>query len=351
MKQFENEMRKCIKLAQKGIGMTSPNPMVGCVIMNSANEIVSTGYHRACGEAHAERDALLKSGNYNGCTLVVNLEPCSHYGKTPPCADLIIEKGIKAVVYGMKDPNPKVAGKGIRKLKDAGINIIGPVLEKECKKLNEVFFKNHTQRKTFVALKTATTIDGKISTKSGDSKWITSEKSRNEVKKIRKFYDAILTSSSTIIADNPSMLHKNKIILDRELKTDLDFNIYKNGNIYVFYSEDKNNTLELKQSKRPDIKYIKTPSDDRKLNISFILKKLYDFGIMSVLVESGGSLNGSFLPHIDKLYHFIAPKILGDNSGKSCFDGLITDKISQCTNLKFESSKIFGDDILVIYSK
>ena len=351
MKQFEKEMRKCIKLAQKGIGMTSPNPMVGCVIMNSANEIVSTGYHRACGEAHAERDALLKSGNYNGCTLVVNLEPCSHYGKTPPCADLIIEKGIKAVVYGMKDPNPKVAGKGIRKLKDAGINIIGPVLEKECKKLNEVFFKNHTQRKTFVALKTATTIDGKISTKSGDSKWITSEKSRNEVKKIRKFYDAILTSSSTIIADNPSMLHKNKIILDRELKTDLDFNIYKNGNIYVFYSEDKNNTLELKQSKRPDIKYIKTPSDDKKLNISFILKKLYDFGIMSVLIESGGNLNGSFLPYIDKLYHFIAPKILGDNSGKSCFDGLITDKISQCTNLKFESSKIFGDDILVIYSK
>ena len=351
MKQFEKEMRKCIKLAQKGIGMTSPNPMVGCVIMNSANEIVSTGYHRACGLAHAERDALLKSGDFRGCTLVVNLEPCSHYGKTPPCADLIIEKGIKAVVYGMKDPNPKVAGKGIRKLKDAGINIIGPVLEKECKKLNEVFFKNHTQRKTFVALKTATTIDGKISTKSGDSKWITSEKSRNEVKKIRKFYDAILTSSSTIIADNPSMLHKNKIILDRELKTDLDFNIYKNGNIYVFYSEDKNNTLELKQSKRPDIKYIKTPSDDRKLNISFILKKLYDFGIMSVLVESGGSLNGSFLPHIDKLYHFIAPKILGDNSGKSCFDGLITDKISQCTNLKFESSKIFGDDILVIYSK
>ena len=351
MKQFEKEMRKCIKLAQKGIGMTSPNPMVGCVIMNSANEIVSTGYHRACGEAHAERDALLKSGNYNGCTLVVNLEPCSHYGKTPPCADLIIEKGIKAVVYGMKDPNPKVAGKGIRKLKDAGINIIGPVLEEECKKLNEVFYKNHTQRKTFVALKTATTIDGKISTKSGDSKWITSEKSRNEVKKIRKFYDAILTSSSTIIADNPSMLHKNKIILDRELKTDLDFNIYKNGNIYVFYSEDKNNTLELKQSKRPDIKYIKTPSDDRKLNISFILKKLYDFGIMSVLIESGGNLNGSFLPYIDKLYHFIAPKILGDNSGKSCFDGLITDKISQCTNLKFESSKIFGDDILVIYSK
>lgn len=348
---YVKEMQKCITLAKKGMGMTSPNPMVGCVILNSNGKVVSSGYHRACGLAHAERDALLKSGDFRGCTLVVNLEPCSHYGKTPPCADLIIEKGIETVVYGMKDPNPKVAGKGLKKLKDAGINIIGPVLEEECKKLNEVFYKNHTQQKTFVALKTATTIDGKISTKSGDSKWITSEKSRNEVKKIRKYYDAILTSSSTIIADNPSMLHKNKIILDRELKTDLDFNIYKEGNIYVFYSEDKNNTLELKQSTRPDIKYIKTPSVNNKLDINFVLQKIYQLDIMSVFVESGGSLNGSFLPHIDKLYHFIAPKILGDNSGKSCFDGLITDKISQCTNLKFESSKIFGDDILVIYSK
>lgn len=349
--QYVKEMQKCITLAKKGMGMTSPNPVTGCVILNSDNKIVASGYHRACGENHAERDALLKSEDFYGCTLVVNLEPCCHHGKTPPCTDLIIEKGIKTVVYGMKDPNPKVAGKGLKKLKEAGIEIIGPVLEEECKKLNEIFYKNHTQQKTFVALKTATTIDGKIATKSGDSKWITSEKSRNEVKKIRKYYDAVLTSSSTVIADNPFMKHKSKIILDRELKTDLGFNIYKDGNIYVFYSEDKYSTLELKQEKRSDVKFIKTPSINNKLDIDYILKKIYKFGIMSVFVESGGKLNGSFLPYADKLYHFIAPKILGDNSGKSCFDGLEIDKISQCANLKIESSKIYGDDILVIYSK
>lgn len=350
-RQYVKEMQKCITLAKKGIGMTSPNPMVGCVILNSNGKVVSSGYHRACGLAHAERDALLKSGDFRGCTLVVNLEPCSHYGKTPPCADLIIEKGIKTVVFGMKDPNPKVKGNGLKKLKEAGVNIIGPVLEDECIKLNEIFYKNYTEHKTYVALKTATTIDGKISTNTGDSKWITSDIARKKARKIRQIYDAILTSASTIIADNPSMKHKNKIILDRELKTDLDFNIYKNGNIYVFYSEDKNNTLKTKKQKRPDIKYIKTPSVNNKLDIEYILKELYKLGIMSVFVESGGKLNASFIPYIDKLYHFIAPKILGDNSGKSCFDGLITDKISQCTNLKFESSKTFGDDILVIYSK
>ena len=135
-------MAKCIELAQKAQGLTSPNPMVGCVIINSQGEIISTGYHKKYGDNHAERDALLKLENAQGCTLIVNLEPCSHFGKTPPCTDLIIEKGIKKVVYGMQDPNPIIAGKGLQKLKNAGIEVIGPVLEDECKKLNEIFIKN-----------------------------------------------------------------------------------------------------------------------------------------------------------------------------------------------------------------
>ena len=161
-----------------------------------------------------------KLENAKDCTLIVNLEPCSHFGKTPPCVDIIIEKGIKRVVYGMQDPNPIVAGKGLKKLKDAGIEIIGPVLEDECKKLNEVFIKNHLEKKTFISIKTATTIDGKIATHTGDSKWITSDAARLEVRNIRKKYDAILTSSATVIADNPTMLHTKKVILDRELKTE-----------------------------------------------------------------------------------------------------------------------------------
>lgn len=347
MKNYITEMNKCIELAKQAEGKTSPNPMVGCVILNDKNEIISTGYHKKYGENHAERDALLKLENATGCTLVVNLEPCSHFGKTPPCADLIIEKGIKRVIYGMKDVNPIVAGNGLKKLQEAGIEIIGPILEDECKKLNEVFIKNQTKHKTFVALKTATTIDGKIATQTGDSKWITSEDARREVRNIRNRYDAILTSSATVIADNPTMEHKCKIILDRKLKTDINSTIYKQGKIFVFYDEN----IDIKNNGQENITYIPTKTKNNKLDIEFILNKLYDLGIMSILVESGGKLNGSFMPYIDKLYHFIAPKILGDNSGKSCFDGNKIDKISNCTNLIFENSINFPPDILVIYNK
>lgn len=339
-------MKKCIELAKQAQGKTSPNPLVGCVVLNDNGEIISTGYHKKCGENHAERDALLKLESAKGCTLVVNLEPCSHYGKTPPCADLIIEKGIKRVVYGMQDVNPIVAGNGLKKLKNAGIEIVGPVLEEDCKKLNEVFIKNQVKHKTFVALKTATTIDGKIATSTNDSKWITSCSARNEVRNIRKRYDAILTSSSTVLADNPTMEHKCKIILDRELKTNSQMQIYKSGKIFVFHSKK-----EFLQNSNGNIQYIDSPMVDNKLDIAFILDKLYNLGIMSVLVEAGGKLNNSFLPYVDRLYHFIAPKILGDNAGKSCFYGKDVPLIKDCTNLKFDSFETFPPDILVTYIK
>lgn len=338
-------MNRCIELAKSAQGNTSPNPLVGCVILDKDGKVISEGLHEKYGQNHAERNALLKLDNAKDCTLIVNLEPCSHYGKTPPCADLIIEKGIKTVVYGMKDPNPIVSGRGLQKLKAAGIEVIGPILEDECKKLNEIFVKNHTQHKSFVAIKTATTIDGKISTYTGDSKWITSDAARNEVRNIRKKYDAILTSSNTVIADNPTMEHKCKIILDRTLKTDLNSTIYKQGKIYIFHDE----TLSAQNT--DNITYIKTPVINEKLSQEFILNKAYELGIMSILIEAGGGINESFVPYTDKLYHFIAPKILGDNSGKSCFYGRNADKISQCTNLQFEDFKQFPPDILIIYTK
>lgn len=346
MKQYITLMNKCLTLARLAQGDTSPNPMVGCIVLNSSGEIISTGYHKKCGENHAERDALLKLDNAKGGTLIVNLEPCSHFGKTPPCTDLIIEKGIKRVVYGMRDVNPIVSGNGLKKLQEAGIEIVGPVLEDECKELNEIFIKNQIENKTFVALKTATTIDGKIATRTGDSKWITSEAARNEVLNIRRKYDAILTSSSTVIADNPKMKHKCKIILDRELKTYFNSQIYQQGKIYVFHNSSKNPPDNLS-----GITFIKTPGINNRLDIEFILKKLYELGVMSILVEAGGELNGSFLPYVDKLYHFTAPKILGDLSGKSCFYGADIEKISNCTSLNFESFQPFPPDILVTYAK
>lgn len=342
---YDKYMKKCIELAKGGEGQTSPNPLVGCVVLDKDGNEISTGFHHKYGENHAERDALLKltNGEEKGGTLIVNLEPCSHHGKTPPCADLIIERGLKRVVIGMQDVNPIVAGNGIKKLKNAGIEVVEHVLEDECKILNEVFIKNMTQKKVFVAIKTATTLDGKIATQNGSSKWITSEKAREEVKVIRNRYDAIMTSSATILADNPTMLHRKKIILDRKLRTNLEAPIYKNGEIYLF-----NDSLDMFEG---GVNFIKTPVHDDKLDLEFVFNKAYELGIKSVLLESGGHLAGSALKYTDKIYHFIAPKITGDNSSLSCFDFQRIDDINKSLNFKFSDIKSFEPDILITYYK
>lgn len=340
---YESYMKKCIELAKNGEGQTSPNPMVGCVVLDKNGNEISNGYHHKYGENHAERDALLKlnNGEEKDGTLIVNLEPCSHHGKTPPCADLVIERGLKRVVIGMQDVNPIVAGNGIRKLKKAGIEVIENILENECRTLNEVFIKNMTQNKTFIAIKTATTLDGKTATSNGSSKWITSEQAREEVKRIRNRYDAIMTSSSTILADNPTMSHRKKIILDRNLKTNLEAPIYKNGEIYMF-----NETLDMFEG---GINFIKTPVKNNKLDLKFVFEKAYELGIKSILIESGGHLAGSALKYADKIYHFIAPKITGDNNSLSCFDFQTIDDINKSLNLKITDVQKFEPDILLTY--
>lgn len=340
---YENYMKKCIELAKNGEGQTSPNPMVGCVVLDKNENEISTGYHHKYGDNHAERDALLKlhNGEEKGGTLIVNLEPCSHHGKTPPCADLIIERGLKKVVIGMQDVNPIVAGNGINKLQKAGIEVISGIMEEECKKLNEIFIKNMTQNKCFIAIKTATTLDGKIATSNGSSKWITSSTAREKVKEIRNCYDAIMTTSSTILADNPTMLHRKKIILDRRLKTNLEAPIYKNGEIYLF-----NETLDMFEG---GINFIKTPVKANKLDLEFVFERAYELGIKSILIESGGILNGSALKYADKIYHFIAPKITGDNSSLSCFNFQKINDINNSLNFEIESIEHFEPDILLTY--
>ena len=340
---YENYMKKCIELAKNGEGQTSPNPMVGCVVLDKNENEISTGYHHKYGDNHAERDALLKlhNGEEKGGTLIVNLEPCSHHGKTPPCADLIIERGLKKVVIGMQDVNPIVAGNGINKLQKAGIEVISGIMEEECKKLNEIFIKNMTQNKCFIAIKTATTLDGKIATSNGSSKWITSSAAREKVKEIRNCYDAIMTTSSTILADNPTMLHRKKIILDRRLKTNLEAPIYKNGEIYLF-----NETLDMFEG---GVNFIKTPVKANKLDLEFVFERAYELGIKSILIESGGILNGSALKYADKIYHFIAPKITGDNSSLSCFNFQKINDINNSLNFEIESLEHFEPDILLTY--
>lgn len=323
-------MKKCISLAKKGKGKVSPNPLVGCVVLNKKGEVISTGYHHKYGENHAERDALLKlkKGEAEGGTLYVNLEPCSHQGKTPPCTDIIIEHKIAKVVYGMKDPNKKVNGADI--LKKAGIEVVEGVLKEECEFLNRIFIKNMTKRLPYVVLKTATTMDGKIATKTGDSKWITSEEARKEVYKMRKEFDCILTSSNTVIADNPVMKHKFKCILDKNSRIPKDSQILKQGKIYIATREN-------------------TPLKNGELDLKAVLKELYKQGVCSIFVECGGKMGGAFLKEglIDEVYQFIAPKILNDNSGLSSFNGSNVNKIKNCINLKIYEQKNFCSDILI----
>ena len=376
---YEKFMTKCIQLAKQGEGKVSPNPLVGCVVLDKNGNEISSGFHSKYGENHAERDALLKlkNGEEKDGTLIVNLEPCSHFGKTPPCADLIIERKIKRVVIGMRDVNPIVDG--VDKLKNAGIEVIEGVLEDKCRKLNEIFIKNQTQNKPFVAIKTATTLDGKIATSNGSSKWITSSKAREEVKKIRNRYDAILTTSSTILADNPTMEHRKKIILDRELKTPQDAKIYQSGEIFLFY-DSKNPALnplranlltsnchsehnikrsfanaqddrceESLNNEKLTISLIPCPTINNILNLEYVFNKAYELGIKSILIESGGRLNGEALQYADKIYHFIAPKITGDNSSKSCFDYRQISDINDCKNFHIAHIDNFEPDILLTY--
>ncbi len=354
--EYKKLMRKCIKLAEQGAGKVSPNPLVGCVIFDDDFNIISQGYHEQYGQNHAERNAILNAKHdLKGKNLIVNLEPCSHWGKTPPCADLIIEKGIKRIIVGMIDPNPKVSSKGIEKLKNAGIEVVSGILEEECKKLNKVFIKNQTEQKPYVTIKTATTLDGKIASHSYDSKWITDETSRNEVQKLRNFYDAILTSSQTVIKDNPSMTCRLKngrnpvrIIIDTHLNTSENSKIYDNNSKIIIVTSDK--TPKAKIKKFPSyIHFIKCSEINNYIDLNEMMSELYNNGIYSIMVEAGGRLNYSLVKNnlVDGLIQFIAPKIMADNNAINSFYGGHADKISDCYNLKVESTKFLKKDIMI----
>lgn len=355
---YKELMRKCIELAKMSEGHTSPNPLVGAIIFDDNFNIISQGRHERYGENHAERNAILSyNGDLKDKNIIVNLEPCSHYGKTPPCADLIIEKGIKKVIIGNIDPNPKVDGGGIKKLKEAGIEVITGILDEECYELNEIFMTNQIKKRTFVAIKTATTLDGKIATKTGSSKWITDDVSRLEVQKLRNKYDAILTSSETVIKDNPSMTcridngrNPIRIVIDTNLKTSKDSKIYNNdGTKVIVIVGEQIEDFKLKEHAR-NIEFIKCPTKNGHVDIKKALKLLYERKIMSILVEAGGTLNNAFIQEkaVDKLYQFIAPKILADNAGINFAEGCNRNDINDCNNLTITSTKLLKNDIMIV---
>jgi len=355
----ESYIQLSIEIAKKGMGNVSPNPLVGCVIVKN-NKIIGAGYHELFGKNHAEINAINSViENIEGSTMYVNLEPCSHYGKTPPCVNRIIESKVKKVVIGTRDMNPLVSGNGIKSLKKAGIEVKVGVLEKECIELNKFFFKFITKKAPYVTLKIAQTLDGRIADQNGDSKWITSIDSRRYVHILRSKYDAVLIGSNTVLKDNPNLTvrlvegrNPKRIIADTKLSLKLDHKIFNSNTDkrLIILTSEKSTSRERKikrlQSMGVKILFIKE-NEDGLIDLRSALKELGKHKISSLLVEGGGKMFTSLIKEnlFDNILLFIAPKILG--SGLSAIENIGNRTIKQALKVEIKRVERNGDDLLV----
>ncbi len=325
-------MKRALELAVKGIGMVNPNPMVGAVIVKD-NKVIGAGFHEKYGHAHAERNAVKNAvEDIEGATVYVTLEPCAHYGKTPPCVDLLIEKKVRKVVIGMLDPNPLVAGKSIKKLKENNIEVKVGVKEKECRKLNEVFIKYITTKKPFVIMKAGISIDGKIATSSGESKWITSERSRLHSHELRNRMSGIMVGINTVLSDDPSLTyrgeHKGKdplrIIIDSTLKVPFESKVIKyNNNNTIVACVENTDLIKKEKLEKMGVKIIETKSKKGKVDLQEVVEKLGKEKIDSILLEGGGTHNFSALKQgiVDRVRFYIEPKIIDGEKSKNRVGG------------------------------
>ena len=357
-RSHERFMLRCLELAEKGAGFTSPNPMVGSVIVHD-NAVIGEGYHEQYGKPHAEVNAIAAVHDHallQQSSLYVNLEPCSHHGKTPPCSDLIIEKKIPRVIVACRDPHKKVAGRGMQRLREAGVEVIEGVLQEEAQKLNEAFFKSHVKNMPFVALKLAQTFDGKIATAKGLSKWITGQQSREHVHRLRSRYDAVLTGAATVVADDPLLTVRHcagrnplRVVLDRDLRLPETSRVFNtDAPTLVFASEERIDPHKYAIMEKKGVEIVVVPEHAGGLDIKSVLAVLHKKNILSVFVESGSRLSGSFLRlHLaDKVYMYIAPKIFGGD-GLSSFAPLGVDAPEEAVRLRFEQPSVFGNDVLL----
>jgi len=344
-------MKQAIRLARKGVGTTSPNPLVGAVIVKNG-KVVGKGYHRRKGEPHAEIIALRRAGQLaSGATLYVNLEPCVHWGATPPCVDAIIEAGIKKAYIAMIDPNPLVAGKGVEKLRKSNVDVEIGLCAAEAKELNEIYLKYVQTKLPFVILKAAITLNGKIATKERESKWITSEASRKVAHRLRSVVDAVLVGVGTVIIDNPSLTvravkGKNpyRIVMDTNLRTPKDANILGDKCVIATtlgVSKERIQTLAKKAKL-----WLLHKNGTGRVDIKEVIKKAGEECITSILIEGGEEVFTSALASnvVDKVYLFVAPKILGNGVP---FTKLSIPKLNDAFVLHKLKYKRIGDDILI----
>ncbi len=360
----EHFMQMALDLAKKGRGFTSPNPMVGAVIVKNG-EVVGKGYHQAAGRPHAEINAIEDAGALaQGATLYVTLEPCNHTGRTPPCTERVLAAGIKKVVVAMKDPNPDVMGGGIDYLRSQGVHIAVGVCEDRAKTLNEIFLKYIKTKRPFSIIKCAATLDGQIATRTGDSRWVTGEESREFVHRLRHAVDAIMVGINTVILDDPSLTTRLKnrqenargrdparIILDTHLRIPEDAKLLRlnsdSGTIIVTgptVPKDKKARIE-----RHGARVLETPLKDGLIDLDKLMERLGALSITSLLIEGGSRVIASALSAgiVEKAMFFFAPKILGGDDGVSICKGPGTPYMNRCIPVKNIHVRRFGDDVMI----
>ena len=356
-KKHEYFMSLAIKLALKAKGKTSPNPLVGALVVKNGR-IVGEGYHKKAGLAHAEVAALDDAGEKSkGATLYVSLEPCAHFGKTPPCVDRIIKSRIKNVIVGMIDPNPINNGKGIKILRQHNIKVKVGFLEGRLQRMNEAFIKYISKRMPFVTVKVAQSLDGRIATRAGDSKWITSDKSRVFAHRLRQDYDAIMVGVNTVLRDNPrlnawfSKKQPIKIIVDSQLSVPEGANIFSGAHPVAIVTlpskpgQETENRKILAQKAR----ILEVKEKAGQINLKDMMKKLARLKITNVLVEGGGTLIGSLVDEglVDKVLFFISPKIIGGKDAISSVMGQGISRIDKAIKLKDIKTRHLGEDLLI----
>ena len=361
----EKYMRMAIELAKKGAGAVNPNPMVGAVVVKNG-EVIGRGYHKFFGGPHAEVYALEEAGKEaEGATIYVTLEPCSHYGKTPPCAKKIIDMGIKKCFIGSSDPNPKVAGKGVAMLKEAGIEVVENVLKEECDEINQVFFKYIKTKIPYLFVKCGITLDGKIALSNGISKWITNSIAREKVQYYRNKFMGIMVGINTVLTDNPSLtariengVNPFRIIVDPNLQIDENCKVVKNNEdektVIItsqknLFTEDAENTeIQIKQKRLAEenkVKFIFI--DGEKFSFRKMLEEIGKIGIDSILLEGGETLISLAFEEnvIDGGEIFIANKILGDSRAKPFISGFVREKMEEAVQLTNVRNNIYGENV------
>jgi len=352
-------MAEALRLAERARGKTSPNPLVGSVLYKD-DIPVGKGYHRGAGLPHAEIEALRDAGERaRGADLYVTLEPCNHQGRTPPCSEAIIKAGVRRVFIGMRDPNPHVRGGGAGRLEEAGIEVSSGFLERECRKQNEAFLTFITQGRPFVILKTASTLDGKIATSTGDSKWITNERSRRYAHTLRSQVDAIMVGSGTALADDPRLTCRLKrgrrdpirVIVDSRLSVPPTANVFQvdsKAPTWVATTEEAS-AEKARRLEETGAKILRLPTENGRVAIEPLLRALAARDVTSALLEGGRALTTSFLRTrlVDKAYFFMAPKIIGGDQSVGSIGDLGVTRMNECLRFERVAIRRFGDDVMI----